>query len=119
MSNARKQVKVKRSRSVILPATYAPLLADLKSRVRTAQVRAALAASAEMIRLYWQIGQAIARQQEIEGWGAAVIPRLAADLHAEFPTLKGFSERNLKRMIAFYREYPELAGSFGPQPAAL
>lgn len=111
-------------------AGYAPLLMELKARVRTAQLRAALVVSAEMIRLYWQVGCLIARQQAKEGWGSGVIPRLATDLAAEFPGIEGFSERNLKRMIAFYREYsgwwpivPQLAAQLGkgtkvPQPAA-
>ena len=47
------------------------------------------------------------RQQE-GGWGAGVIPRLSKDLRNELPEIKGFSERNLKRMIRFYREYPFL-----------
>ena len=47
-------------------------------------------------------------RQKQEGWGAAVIPRLARDLHNELPEEKGFSERNIKRMLAFYREYPDL-----------
>ena len=34
--------------------------------------------------------------------------RLAKDLHNELPEEKGFSERNIKRMLAFYREYPNL-----------
>jgi len=37
--------------------------------------------------------------------GAGVIPRLAADLKNELPEQKGFSERNLKYMIRFAREY--------------
>ena len=105
--------------SAALPKTYAPLLAELKSRVRSAQVRAALAASAELIGLYWHIGYLIAAQQEAEGWGTGVIPRLAADLQSEFPEAEGLSERNLKRMIAFYREYPDLAFPKMPQAAAL
>ncbi|WP_054847537.1 DUF1016 N-terminal domain-containing protein [Methanoculleus chikugoensis] len=42
--------------------------------------------------------------------GAAVIPRLSSALKNELPEVKGFSERNIKRMLAFYREYPELGG---------
>jgi len=99
-------------------AGYAPLLAELKARVRTAQLRAALVASAEMIGLYWQVGYLIAHQQSKEGWGSGVIPRLAVDLHAEFPELEGFSERNLKRMIAFYREYSQLGDQIVPQAVA-
>lgn len=104
--------------SASLPKTYAPLLAELKSRVRSTQVRAANAANAELIGLYWHIGYLIAAQQEAEGWGTGVIPRLAADLQSEFPEAEGFSERNLKRMIAFHREYPDLAGAVVPQPVA-
>lgn len=99
-----------------LPADYTGLLADIKQRVRHAQVRAMLAVNAELIRLYWDIGAAIDARQRLEGWGSAVITRLARDLHNELPEEKGFSERNIKRMLAFYREYPHL--DFGPQPVA-
>ena len=71
-----------------------------------------LSVNAEMIRLYWEIGSLIDRRQRAEGWGSSVIPRLARDLHNELPEEKGFSERNIKRMLAFYREYAYL--TFGP-----
>ncbi|MBI3885009.1 MAG: DUF1016 domain-containing protein [Opitutae bacterium] len=87
---------------------YSPLLADLKSRVRTAQVKAALAANRELLTLYWDIGRLLRERQTREGWGAAVIPRLSRDLRAEFPEMQGFSERNIGRMVAFHREYPGL-----------
>ena len=45
-------------------------------------------------------------RQEQEGWGAAVIPRLAHELRNELAEIKGFSERNIKSMLAFYRAYP-------------
>jgi len=99
-------------------ALYRDLLGDLKSRVRQAQHRAALSANAEMILMYWDIGRMIAARQRQEGWGAGVIPRLAVDLKNELPEQKGFSERNLKRMVRFFREYPGLAEK-GPQAAAL
>ena len=115
---------------VPLPSDYTALLADIRQRVRQAQTRAVLAVNAELIRLYWEIGALIDRRQRQEGWGAGVIPRLARDLHNELPEEKGFSERNIKRMLAFYREYPQLefvpqavaqmpAGEKGPQPVAL
>ncbi len=66
----------------------------------------------------------IAARQEAEGWGAAVIPRLAADLKNALPEQKGFSERNLKYMMRFAREYgdppalPVPASKLMQQPAA-
>ena len=100
----------------LAPADYAALLGDIKQRVRHAQTRAMLAVNAELIRLYWDIGALIHARQQQEGWGAAVIPRLARDLHNELPEEKGFSERNIKRMLAFYREYADL--EFVPQAVA-
>ena len=59
--------------------------------------------NAELVRWYWDIGRIIHDRQHREGWGVAVIPRLAAELKNELPDLKGFSERNIDWMIAFYR----------------
>jgi predicted nuclease of restriction endonuclease-like (RecB) superfamily len=86
---------------------YVLLLAELKDRVRVAQLRAAQAANRELLKLYWDIGRLLQQSQRREGWGAAVIPRLAGDLAEEFPELQGFSERNLGYMIRFAREYGE------------
>ena len=96
---------------------FAVLLAEVKGRIQSAQTRAILAVNAELVRLYWDIGRILDDRQQREGWGAAVIPRLAMELKNELPDLKGFSERNIGRMIAFYRAYPDPA-SILPQPAA-
>jgi predicted nuclease of restriction endonuclease-like (RecB) superfamily len=101
-------------------AQYAELLGEIKQRIRHAQARAWMAVNAELIRLYWRIGQVIHLRQEQEGYGTGVIPRLARDLHNELPEEKGFSERNIKRMLAFYRLYPYAAldAELVPQPVA-
>jgi predicted nuclease of restriction endonuclease-like (RecB) superfamily len=106
-------------------AFYRDLLGDIKTRVRHAQHRAVLSANAEMILMYWDIGRMIAARQKEEGWGTGVIPRLAADLKNELPEEKGFSERNLKYMIRFVREYgtppilQPVVAKLVPQPVAL
>jgi hypothetical protein len=61
-----------------------------------------------MILMYWDIGRMILVRQQREGWGAKVIPNLSRDIRNELPEIKGFSEQNIGRMIAFYREYPDL-----------
>jgi predicted nuclease of restriction endonuclease-like (RecB) superfamily len=105
----------KRMRKMDL-TVYSSLLSEIKSRIRTAQIKATLAANAEMIVLYWDIGKMILQRQQLQGWSARVIPKLANDLKNELPELKGFSERNLSRMLAFHREYPD--ESILPQPVA-
>ena len=96
---------------------YGDLLADIKTCIRQAQNRAVMSANAEMLRMYWDIGRMVAKKQDAEGWGAAVIPRLAVDLRNDLPEIKGFSERNLGRMIAFFRAYSNL-DEILPQPVA-
>ncbi len=89
-------------------AFYSGLLAEIKQRVRQGQARAILAVNQELLALYWDIGCLIDARQKEKGWGAGVIPRLAKGLHNELPEEKGFSERNIKLMVQFYREYPTL-----------
>jgi predicted nuclease of restriction endonuclease-like (RecB) superfamily len=109
-------MKPKRSAAALLPAAYGVWLSTLKDRVRLAQLQAAARVNHELIALYWDIGREIDRQQQMAGWGARIIPQLSLDLHAAFPEQQGFSERNLKRMIAFYREY---SGPFPIVPPAV
>jgi predicted nuclease of restriction endonuclease-like (RecB) superfamily len=90
----------------VLPADYSVLLAEVKERIRSAQLTALRAINRELVGLYWDIGRAIVgRQQEGKSWGKAVVERLAADLRAEFPGVGGFSASNLWRMKAFYEAY--------------
>ena len=91
------------------PAGYADWLADLKGRIHGAQQRATLAVNRELVLLYWQIGQDILTRQSAQGWGAKVIERLAQDLRAAFPDMKGFSRSNLMYMRAFAQAWPEAA----------
>ena len=90
-----------------LPADYGAWLAELKTRIHTAQQRATLAVNRELVLLYWQIGRDILDRQGREGWGAKVIERLAQDLRNAFPDMKGFSPRNLKYMRAFAEAWPD------------
>jgi len=89
------------------PEGYADWLAELKSRIHSAQQRATLAVNRELVLLYWQIGRDILVRQADQGWGAKVIDRLAHDLRNAFPKMKGFSPRNLKYMRAVAEAWPE------------
>jgi predicted nuclease of restriction endonuclease-like (RecB) superfamily len=89
------------------PAGYTDWLADIKVRVSAARQRAVLAANAELMRLYWQIGRDILDRQASQGWGSKVIDRLASDLRDAFPEMKGFSRANLMYMRAFAEAWSE------------
>ena len=101
----------------LLPEGYASFLIELKARIYQAQSRTALAINSALIELYWNIGEAIVRQQEDAHWGDGVIGQLSQDLRHDFPELKGFSRRNLYRMRAFYLAYRDRP-EFVPQVVA-
>jgi predicted nuclease of restriction endonuclease-like (RecB) superfamily len=90
-----------------MPEGYAEWVADLKTRVRATQFRAARSANAEVIRLYWSVGRDIIEKQDTLGWGAKVVQRLSADMRREFPGQTGWSPTNLKYMRMFAEAFPD------------
>lgn len=92
-----------------LPPGYREFLDSIKSRVQAAQVRSVLAANAELVLLYWELGGDISARMTREGWGTKVVDRLADDLRRAFPGMKGFSPRNLRYMRAFAEAWPDQA----------
>ena len=90
-----------------LPSDYTQLLAELKERVRSAQLAALKAVNTELVGLYWDLGRMIVERQVGETWGKSVVEKLSADLQREFPAVGGFSASNLWRMKAFFELYRE------------
>ena len=88
---------------------YQKLLAEVKQRIQHAQVKAVVAANQELLLLYWEIGKLIVERQTKEGWGGNVINQLSSDLKKTFPTMKGFSPRNLGYMKRFAKTYHDLS----------
>ena len=101
--------------SDLVPDDYASTLEDLKRHVRTARLSVQRKANNELLRLWWQIGRTILERQEQASWGDGVLPRLASDLRAEFPTMKGFSVTNLKYMRRFAESWTK-PDSIGQRP---
>lgn len=84
---------------------YSQLLAEVKERIRSAQVAALKAVNTELVGLYWDLGRMIVERQAGETWGKAVVRKLSDDLRQEFPGVGGFSASNLWRMKAFFELY--------------
>jgi predicted nuclease of restriction endonuclease-like (RecB) superfamily len=95
------------SSEIDLPADYADLLEELKARISGARIHAQRTVNTLVIQLYWSLGRAIIVRQESQGWGSGVIRRLAADLAATFPDMKGLSYRSLQYMTAMVRAWGE------------
>jgi len=97
-----------------LPPGYPELLDELKAAVATARLRAHRTVNTELLALYWQIGHKILERQQAEGWGTRVVDRLAVDLRAAFPQMRGLSRSNLKYMRQMAGAWPRSA--IGQQP---
>jgi len=100
---------------VVLPAGYAELLEDLKATVAATRWRTQRTVNTELLRLYWNIGNAVLRRQRTEGWGTRVIDRLSTDLRSAFPEMRGLSQRNLVYMRTFAAAWP---AEIAQQPVA-
>ena len=84
---------------------YKKLLLELKEKVRSSQLKAAIKVNYELLDLYWTLGEYIVKKQEQHSWGDAFIKSLAKDLQKEFPDMKGFSETNIKYIRRWYSFY--------------
>lgn len=84
---------------------YLEWLATLKARLRSVQIKAAIAVQTELLQFYWSLGSEIVERQKSSTWGDGFIKQLSADLMAEFPDIKGFSERNIKYIRQWYVFY--------------
>ena len=90
-----------------LPDTYSATFEEIKSYLRSARIRAVLAANPIVIEAYWHTGKIILQRQQEAAWGAKVIDRLSADLRDAFHDMRGLSTRNLLAMKIFAREFPD------------
>lgn len=100
-------------KTAISSADYTKFITSLRTKIRSAQIKAAVAVNSELINLYWEIGKEIVEKQDREGWGSRVLEKVAKDLQNEFPGIEGFSRTNLFRMKAFYNAYAKVPQAVG------
>lgn len=74
----------------------------IKNMVSKTQLEIMVNANEKLIKLYFNIGEIL---EENSNWGNKFIDTIAIELKKSFPSLKGFSVRNLKYMKKFYNEY--------------
>lgn len=87
----------------MIDKAYKDWFIGLKSKIRSAQLKAAVTVNTELITLYWDFGKMIAEKQT--AWGTGFLDQLSKDLKEEFPMMQGFSFRNLKYCRQFFQFY--------------
>jgi predicted nuclease of restriction endonuclease-like (RecB) superfamily len=84
---------------------YHDWLKTIKQKIHATRMKVALAASGELIALYYEIGAQIVDRESRAQWGSGFIDTFSHDLRAAFPDLGGFSSKNLRYCRAFFRFY--------------
>jgi predicted nuclease of restriction endonuclease-like (RecB) superfamily len=99
---------------------YKAWLADIKTRVRNAQLKAAVAVNTQLLEFYWRLGADIIEKQKNAKWGDGFLQQLSKDLMAEFPEMQGFSYRNLRAIKQWFLFYSkeQKNGLIWQQPVA-
>jgi predicted nuclease of restriction endonuclease-like (RecB) superfamily len=78
---------------------------DIIHLIKQSRYNAVKAVNAELINLYWNIGEYISKKISQSEWGDAVVMELANFRQTQEPETKGFSDKNIWRMKQFYETY--------------
>ena len=80
---------------------------DIIQLIKQSRTNAIRAVNAELINLYWGIGEYISKKIEQSEWGDSVVVELANFIQTHEPEIKGFSDKIIWRMKQFYETYKD------------
>lgn len=78
---------------------------EVVKMIHQAQYNAIKSVNAELVKLYWNIGEYISKKVSSAEWGDAVVDHLADYIQTKHPEFRGFTRRGLYRMCQFYETY--------------
>lgn len=78
---------------------------EVLTLIEGARKRAYQAINAELVGLYWALGQYLSRKIASAEWGDGVVGELVLTLQRRYPGTRGYTQRNLLRMRQFYEAY--------------
>jgi predicted nuclease of restriction endonuclease-like (RecB) superfamily len=80
---------------------------DIIQLIKQSRTNAIRAVNAELINLYWNVGEYVSTKLEKSEWGESVVADLANYIKYKEPEIKGFSDKNIWRMKQFYETYKD------------
>lgn len=90
---------------------------DVQKIILYHRTRALQNVNEENLRLSWEVGSYVSFKLKSSEWGSKVVTQLSEFLRRNDPSLRGFSRKNLYRMVSFYETYS--SAEFAEQIAAL
>lgn len=88
----------------MLEKDFKETIVNIKREIIDTQTKILSDANSRLINLYFKLGKII---NDNSKWGDKFIEILEVELKVDFPNIKGFSARNLRRMKRFYIEYKD------------
>ena len=85
----------------MLDNEFINIINNIKSEIKVTRLKTMQQANSNLMMLYFKIGKIL---NENSKYGNGFIKNISMELKLEYPNMKGFSERNLKRMKRFYKE---------------
>ena len=101
---------------------YKKWIVEVKQKIRSSQIKAAVAVNTALIEFYWDLGKMLSEKEMI--WGEKLVEQVAKDLKQEFPNMQGLSRSNLFNTKKFYQFYnstklvQQPVGLIGQEPVA-
>ena len=91
-----------------LSTQYNDAVQQIKTAILRSQAKALSGVNQEQLALYYGIGRYVSYNTREGFWGKGAIATISAQLRAELPGIRGFSESNIKSMRTFYEEWRDL-----------
>ena len=85
-----------------LSEEFRSIVNNIKNEIKTTQIKTMQQVNSNLIMMYFRIGKII---YENSKYGNSFIKNVAHSIKLEYPNIKGFSDRNLRSMKLFYKEY--------------
>ena len=89
----------------VITQEYKAFIQEIKSKIQTSQIKASIRVNESLLELYWEIAGMLVEKQKQSSWGDKFLLNLSKELQREFPSMKGFSKRNLEFIRKWYLFY--------------
>ena len=96
----------------ILDKDYKNWIAELSSRYRKSQIKAAIKVNTELLKFYWELGRDIVGRDAENKYGSKFYSAISADLKKALPGAEGFSPSSIRYSKRFFLLYNPIIANF-------
>lgn len=89
---------------VMIEKDFKMIIANMKKEIISTQIKTIQEVNSNLIKLYFRLGKIVS---ENKVYGNNFTKQVSTELKLTFPSMKGFSERNIRAMRLFYEEYKD------------